>query len=77
MTSQRLRGAVVGVGHLGQHHARILSELPGVELIAVADINRQVAEKISRKYDCRYETEHEKLTNDVDFVCIAVPTTAH
>ena len=31
--------AVVGVGHLGRHHARILSTLPGVELVAVVDIN--------------------------------------
>ena len=33
----RLRVAVVGVGALGRHHARILSELTGVELVAVAD----------------------------------------
>ena len=34
---KRLRVGVVGVGHLGQHHARILSAMPGVELVAVAD----------------------------------------
>jgi len=35
-----LRLAVVGVGHLGKHHARILSSLPGVTLAAVVDTNR-------------------------------------
>ena len=35
-----LRVAVIGVGHLGRHHARILSTLPGVQLIAVVDTNR-------------------------------------
>ena len=35
-----LRVAVIGVGHLGQHHARILAALPGVELVAVVDTNR-------------------------------------
>ena len=30
--AERLRVAVIGVGHLGRHHARILSGLDGVEL---------------------------------------------
>jgi predicted dehydrogenase len=34
---KRLKVGVVGVGHLGQHHARILAAMPGVELVAVAD----------------------------------------
>ena len=35
----RVRLAVVGVGHLGRHHARIASTLEGVELVAVIDTN--------------------------------------
>src|SRR5207244_3398237 len=42
-----LRIAVIGVGHLGKHHARILSALPGVELVAVVDTNRARAEEIA------------------------------
>ena len=42
-----LRVAVIGVGHLGKHHARILSSLPGVELVAVVDTNRARAEEIA------------------------------
>src|SRR5882724_8742504 len=42
-----LRIAVVGVGHLGKHHARILSSLPGAELVAVVDTNRPRAEEIA------------------------------
>ncbi|NOT43598.1 MAG: gfo/Idh/MocA family oxidoreductase, partial [Acidobacteria bacterium] len=30
-----LRTAVIGAGHLGRHHARILAGLPGVDLVAV------------------------------------------
>jgi len=37
MPSGTARVAVIGVGHLGQHHARIYAELPGAELVAVAD----------------------------------------
>ncbi len=42
-----LRVAVIGVGHLGKHHARILADLPGVELVAVVDTNRARAEEIA------------------------------
>jgi len=42
-----LRVAVVGVGHLGKHHARILSSLPGAELVAVVDTNRPRATEIA------------------------------
>ena len=45
--SHDLRVAVIGVGHLGKHHARILSSLPGVELVAVVDTNRARAEEIA------------------------------
>jgi predicted dehydrogenase len=57
-----LRVAVIGVGHLGRHHARILSSLPGVQLAAVVDTNRARAEEIARTvnaealYDARLLT---------------------
>ena len=35
----RLRVGVVGVGHLGKEHARILAGMPEVELAGVADVN--------------------------------------
>ena len=34
------RAVVIGVGHLGQHHARILSALDNVDLIGVVDVIR-------------------------------------
>ena len=42
-----LRVAVIGVGHLGKHHARILSALPGVELVAVVDTNQPRAREVA------------------------------
>ena len=46
-----MRIAVVGVGHLGRHHARILSALSGVELVGVADINAARAREIAASHD--------------------------
>jgi predicted dehydrogenase len=69
--------AVVGVGHLGKHHARILSSLPGVELVAVVDTNRQRAEEIAAANGTRAVFNYRDLAGQVDAVTIAVPTEQH
>jgi predicted dehydrogenase len=75
--TRAIRMAVIGVGHLGRHHARILGATPGVELVAVADINRARAEEVARDnrttavFDCR------DLAGRVDAVTVAVPTELH
>ena len=43
----RLRLAVIGVGHLGKEHARILAATPGVELVGVADARPEQAEAVA------------------------------
>jgi predicted dehydrogenase len=72
-----LRIAVVGVGHLGKHHARILSSIPGVELVAVVDINRDRAGEIAAAHGTSPLADARELTGKVDAVTIAVPTEIH
>jgi predicted dehydrogenase len=72
-----LRVAVIGVGHLGRHHARILSTLPGVQLSAVVDTNRPRAEEIARTVNTRALFDARELAGLVDAVTIAVPTELH
>ena len=72
-----LRIAVVGVGHLGRHHARILSSLPGVELTAVVDVNRSRAQEIAAANLTRALFDSRELLGQIDAVTIAVPTELH
>jgi predicted dehydrogenase len=72
-----MRVAVVGVGHLGKHHARILATLPDVSLVAVVDTNRPRAEEIAAAYQTRPLFEAGELAGQVDAVTIAVPTALH
>jgi predicted dehydrogenase len=72
-----LRVAVVGVGHLGRHHARILASLPGATLVGVADINEPRAREIAAEHGSRPFTRAEDLLGQVDAVTIAVPTESH
>jgi predicted dehydrogenase len=73
----RLRVAVIGVGHLGKHHARILASLAGVELVAVVDTNRPRAEEIAAAHRTKPLTDYRELSGRIDAVTLAVPTERH
>lgn len=73
----RPRLAVIGVGHLGKEHARILASLPEVELVGVADVNSEQAHAVARHVGTRAYTDYRPLLNLVDAATIAVPTTHH
>ena len=72
-----LRVAVIGVGHLGRHHARILSALDGARLVAVADIDRGRAEAVAAPLGVRAIADARELAGQLDAVTVAVPTEAH
>jgi predicted dehydrogenase len=72
-----LRVAVIGVGHLGKHHARILASLPDVELVGVVDTNRPRADEIAAASHTRPLYDARELAGKVDAVTIAVPTETH
>jgi predicted dehydrogenase len=72
-----LRVAVIGVGHLGKHHARILSATPGAELVAVVDTNRARVEDVAATNRTSALTDARDLVGTVDAVTIAVPTEIH
>ena len=71
-----LRAAVVGVGHLGQHHARILSTMPGVTLVGVADPNASRAAEIAAAHGTQPFADVSALPA-VDAVVVAAPTEVH
>ena len=74
-----LKVGVVGVGHLGRHHARILAAMPDVELVGVVDARLEQAEAVARACSpsTRALTDHRELFGHVDAVSVAVPTRFH
>jgi predicted dehydrogenase len=72
-----LRVGVVGVGHLGQHHARILAAMQGVELVAVADARAEQAQSVAAKCGTASLGDYREMLDLVDAVTIAVPTVLH
>lgn len=72
-----MRIAVIGVGHLGRHHARILAGMQGVELLGVVDTNLQRAREIAEANGTTAIDNAEALVGAVDAVVVATPTESH
>ena len=73
----RLRVAVVGVGSLGQHHARLFAAMPDVELSAVVDVRADRANDIAARYGTRAFVNAADIVGKVDAVSVATPTSTH
>lgn len=72
-----IRVGVIGVGNMGQHHARVLSRLKNVELVGVSDVNVELGLDTASKYRVRFFEDYHTLIEHVDAVCVAVPTRLH
>lgn len=77
---EKLKAAVVGAGIFGSFHARTLSEMPEVELVAVCDLNRERAGQIASQFKIpQVYTNHMDMlaSSGCDFVTIATPDHLH
>lgn len=72
-----MRVAVVGVGYLGEHHARVFSEIEGVELKGVVDIRRDRVLEISSRFATQAFNDYRDVLDRVDALSIVTPTTSH
>ncbi len=72
-----LRVGVVGVGHLGRHHVRLLRELPGCALTAVADPDPKALQTVAEKWGAPGVPDYRELRDRVDAVTVVVPTRLH
>ncbi len=72
-----IKCGVIGVGHMGEHHTRILSKLPETTLVGVSDIDEEKGEKIVQKYNCNFLKNYTDLIEKTNCVVIATPTNTH
>lgn len=77
MAKPKIRCGVVGVGSLGQHHARIYASLPAVEFAGIFESNDARAAEICAKFNCRRFATLEALGDACDAVSVVVPTDRH
>ena len=77
MTGRALRVGVVGAGKIGGYHSRILSKMPGVQLVGVCDVNLWRAQLVGWRCGTVAYRNHLDLLRQVDAAVIAVPTQLH
>jgi predicted dehydrogenase len=76
MNDSILKAAVVGTGHLGRHHTRILSQMPGIEFIGAYDAKAEQLEAITTEYGVPALPSAE-AAGEADAVVVATPTINH
>ncbi len=73
-----VRAGVVGVGHLGYHHARLYATMQGVELVGVSDLDQKRASEVASDFDTQaFPDVSALLGSGVDAVSVVVPTVSH
>ena len=74
-----IRTAVIGVGAMGRNHARVYSDLPGVDLVGVADLDGQAAASVAEEFGAQAYTDFAKMLDELrpEAVSIVVPTIQH
>jgi len=74
-----IKVAVIGVGSMGQNHARVYFNSDTAQLMAVADPLKEQVEKVARHYNAKTYLHYQDLLQqeDIDAVSIAVPTSLH
>ena len=72
-----MRAVVIGVGHLGKHHARILAAMPGVMLAGVIDSNQERAGQIAAERGTTAYADVRDVPGKIDVAVVAVPTESH
>lgn len=74
-----MNAAVIGVGNMGQHHARNYFESEMANLVAIADLNEKLGKELATRFNCRYYKSYQEMLEkeEIEVVTIAVPTKFH
>ncbi|WP_448073253.1 Gfo/Idh/MocA family protein [Georgenia yuyongxinii] len=75
MSEQNLRMGLIGLGSMGRHHARVIRETPGMDLVAVADPNGD-AWGVAKDLEVLPDV-HALIDAGIDAAMVAVPTVYH
>jgi predicted dehydrogenase len=74
---KEVRLAVVGVGHLGRHHARVAASLAGIRMVGVHDHHPGRAEEVGREFSLPILADFDAVASEAEAVVVATPTVTH
>ncbi len=68
---------IVGLGHLGKIHLKLLSEIPDFNVTAIYDLNETLTEELAQLYQTKACLSYDELLQACDVVSIVTPTPSH
>jgi len=74
---ERIKAGIVGVGHMGQYHAVVYSEILNRDNVSLSDVDETRVSPLARKYGFSFHPDYRELFGKVEIVSIAVPTSLH
>lgn len=79
MNDNIIRAAVIGVGSMGQNHARVLNDMSGVELVGIADASDKSAAAVGNRFRIPFYTDYKQLLAEKapNAVIVSAPTSYH
>jgi len=72
-----LRVAVIGAGHLGRIHAKLIEQVDGVQLVGIAEPSPAAQRMLIENYSCEIVSDYRRFTGHVDAAIVATPTRSH
>lgn len=73
----KIKTAVIGVGHMGNQHARVYAELGNSQLVGVFDLDREIGRRIALQHGTTLFDSIPELIEAAEAISIAVPTSNH
>ena len=77
MNTEKIKVGVIGVGHLGQYHAKHYQLLDNADLAGVYDTNSQRGKKIASQYNTQFIDQPSDLMKLCDGISVVTPTESH
>lgn len=75
--AKNVKVGLLGAGHLGKIHLKLLQELEGFEVVGFYDTDEMVQKNVSEQFDVKAFPKAEKLIGECDAVDIVTPTSFH
>ena len=72
-----LKIGVIGLGSMGKNHARVCSEIEGVDLVGVADVDKETSKNIAKRFNTKAFFDYRELVPKVDAAIVSTPTVTH
>ncbi|MBW7935778.1 MAG: Gfo/Idh/MocA family oxidoreductase [Flavobacteriales bacterium] len=68
---------LVGAGHLGKIHLRLLKEIPSIDIVGFYDTDSNCSRQVSKDFQIRAFDDYASLLSEVDAVDVVTPTPSH